>query len=237
MRLRSRAIELAPLVIMALCAALLMDPATRPATLWMLKENHPIEVLTFAIALIAGVLGLALAWRANKQGEKALVFGFYAVFSLALIFVAMEEAAWGQQFFGFASPEFWAAINMQGETTLHNIAGVQGRSEIFRLVFGIGGLIGVWLSFYPKLRKIGAPIVLFSWFAVITLHAGIDTYNDFFPIAQQFDYLIQRTSELVEMLIAFSGLLYIALNARAILTTPKEGYAATKPRPSYTPLH
>ena len=233
MQVRSRAIEVAPVMMMALCAVFLMNPTTRPATLWMLKENHPIEILTFAIALIAGILGLALAWRASNQGEKALVFGFYAVFAFALIFLAMEEAAWGQQFFGFASPEAWRVINVQGETTLHNIAGIQGRSEIFRLVFGLGGLAGVWLSFKPKFQKIGSPMILLPWFVVITLHAGVDAYNDFFPIAQRFDYLIQRTSELVEMLIAFSGLLYIVLNAQAIPTTLKERHAATKPRPSY----
>ncbi len=236
MQVRQRAIEVAPLVMMALFAVFLMNPATRPTALWMLKENHPIEVLTFAIALIAGILGLALAWRLSNQGEKVLVFGFYAVFSLALIFLAMEEIAWGQQFLGFASPESWRAINVQGETTLHNIAGIQGRSEIFRLVFGLGGLAGVWLSFRPRFRKIGSPIVLLPWFAVIALHAGVDTYNDFYPIAQRFDYLIQRTSELVEMQIAFSGLLYILLNAQAIPTALKERHAATKPRLNYSSL-
>lgn len=229
-----RAIKVAPIIMMSVCAVFLMNPVTRSATLWMLKENHPVELLTFAVALAAGLLGLALAWRAGKGGEKAFVIGFYAMFAAALIFLAMEEVAWGQQFFGFASPESWQAINAQGETTLHNIVGAQGHSEIFRLLFGFAGLIGIWLASNPKLRKIGPPMMLLPWFAVITLHAGIDVYNDYFAIARQFDFNMQRTSELVELLIALSGLLYIVLMSQLFLVTSREGHATAKPRPSYT---
>jgi hypothetical protein len=34
----------------------------------------------------------------------------------------MEEIAWGQTLFHFATPEAWSALNHQGETTLHNLA-------------------------------------------------------------------------------------------------------------------
>lgn len=235
-RVFRRTVEVAPFAMTALCAVFLASPATRPATLWMLRENHPIEVLTFAVALVGGLLGLALAWRVRERGAKRFVYVFYAVFAAALIFLAMEEVAWGQKFFGFASPESWHAINAQGETTLHNLVGIQGRSEIFRLLFGLGGLAGVWLSTRPKFREIGAPMVLLSWFVMITLHAGVDVYNDYFAIAPLFDYYMQRTSELVEMLIALSGFLYVALNLRLFPAKAREGHGAATPRPGYTSL-
>ncbi len=216
-------IMFAPVIIMFLCLIFLLNPATRRITLWMLEENHPVEVLTFVGALAGGILGPALAWKASNHGEKILVFGFYVLFSAALMFVGMEEVAWGQQFLGFDSPTAWRSINLQGETTLHNIAGIHGHTEIFRLVFGLGGLVGVWLSFYPYFQKIGSPLILLPWFVVITLHAGVDVYNDYFPIGAQFDFYMQRTSELVEMLIVVSGLLYIVLNSKALSFTLKEG--------------
>lgn len=37
-------------------------------------------------------------------------------------FVAMEEISWGQQIFGWSTPEGWENMNLQKETTLHNLA-------------------------------------------------------------------------------------------------------------------
>ncbi|MFZ2170221.1 MAG: hypothetical protein WAW61_11355 [Methylococcaceae bacterium] len=188
----------------------------------MLDENHPVELLTFVFALLGGIFGLALARRAKNQGEKTFVFSFYLFFSVALIFVAMEEIAWGQQFFKFDTPAAWRSINLQGETTFHNIVGMQGHSEILRLIFGLGGLVGVWLSFYPFFQKIGAPVILLSWFLIISFHAAVDYYNDYFPIEPRFDYYVRRSSELVEMFIAISGFLYVILNSKMLSNTLKE---------------
>lgn len=221
------AIIIAPVLLMALCATFLLNPATRRATLWMLEENHPVELLTFVAAFAAGVLGLSLARRARKNGEKSFVVWYYAALGAGLIFIGMEEIAWGQQFLGFASPEAWRSINVQGETTLHNVAGLQGRSELFRLMFGLGFLVAVRLSFLPAFQKIGSPAILLPWFAVIALHAGVDVYNDYFPVGTQFDFYMQRTSELVEMLIGVSGLLYVLLNSQVVLPAFKEGQTAS----------
>ncbi|MGZ8954994.1 MAG: hypothetical protein ACXW0Q_09990 [Methylovulum sp.] len=207
-----------PVIMTFLFTIFLLIPATHHATLWMLDENSPVELLTFFFAIAGGILGLALA-RRTRIHEKTLVFGFYIAFSLALIFVGMEEIAWGQQFFGFDTPSAWLSINMQGETTLHNLKHIQGHTEIFRLTFGIGGLIGVWLAFHPYFKKIGAPAILLPWFIIITLHAAVDLYNDYFPIEQQFDYCLMRTAELIELLITISGFLYVVLNWKMLSTS------------------
>ena len=144
----------------------------------------------------------------------------------------MEEIAWGQQYFGFDTPTAWRSINVQGETTLHNIAHIHGRTEIFRLIFGLGGLVGVWLSFHPHFQKIGAPAILLPWFVVITLHAAVDVYNDIFPIEELFDYCIIMTSELVELLITISGFLYIILNSKMLSATWKGGPSVRTSIPS-----
>ncbi|XOF34373.1 MAG: hypothetical protein ACL93V_03490 [Candidatus Electrothrix sp. YB6] len=208
------AIILTPIVIVLLQTILWLYPATRYLSIWMLKENSPVELLTFMLLFVDGVVGLLFAAKIKECGEEKLVYGFYALFSIGLLFVALEEIAWGQWLFGFETPEIWKSINRQKETTLHNLAGLQGHSEIMRLIFGAGGLIGILLSFHPVFRKVGAPALLLSWFAVIALHASIDVLNDFVAIQKRFDYAIMKTSELIELLIAISAFLYIRLNAR-----------------------
>lgn len=215
---------LAPVIIMFFETLFLAYPDTRSVTVWMHQENHPIEILTFLVFLIEGTMGLQLSYRTKKAGEGILVHGFYLFFSMALLFIAMEEIAWGQWFIGFETPEIWKSINMQGETTLHNIVGLQGKSEIFQLIFGVGGLIGIVFSYYPRFEKIGSSILLLPWFMIIIFYAALDLTNDYIPIQSAFDYYINTTDELIELLIALTTLLYIQLNSR------KMGYLAANSR-------
>ncbi|MEK9137836.1 MAG: hypothetical protein AAB393_11995, partial [Bacteroidota bacterium] len=88
-----------------------------------------------------------------------------------------------------------------------------GHLEFVRILFGVGGLVGLWLSSLPSFRKIGVPRILVLWFLVITVHAGIDLYNDFIPIHEKADFYINRLNELTELLIGVAGFLYLKLNA------------------------
>jgi tetratricopeptide (TPR) repeat protein len=45
---------------------------------------------------------------------------FFVLLALSCFYVAMEEISWGQQVFGWESPDFFKANNKQGETNLHN---------------------------------------------------------------------------------------------------------------------
>lgn len=192
-------------------------PATRFVAIWMLRmENRPVELITFAFLLAGGIRGLALVWWMRNIGKVGVVFCFFTVYSVGLLIIGMEEVAWGQWFIGFETPLFFKKINAQGELTFHNIHVLQGHSEYFRVAFGLGGLVGVWLSFLRYFRKIGVPVILLPWFLIIILLAGVDLYNDYYPIERNFDYVIDILSELVEMLIAISGFLYIWLNAKTL---------------------
>ncbi|NNJ97727.1 MAG: hypothetical protein HKP12_11270 [Gammaproteobacteria bacterium] len=219
------AILIAPIVIIILQAILLIHPGTRDFGLWLLEENHPVELLTFVMLLAGGGIGLLLALKTRRQRENGLVYGFYMLFSIGLVLIAMEEVAWGQWFLGFETPEAVAQLNRQGETTIHNLAGLHGHSEFLRLTFGLGGLIGIWLSFSPSFRKISAPVILVLWFLIITIHASVDVYNDFVAIHKKFDYGMQRTAELIELLIAISAYLYLHLNWRMLVTPGRETHS------------
>ncbi|NMH88170.1 hypothetical protein [Flavivirga algicola] len=128
----------------------------------------------------------------------------------------MEEISWGQWFFHFETPESWAKINGQGETTLHNLHGLQGHSEVLRMVFGLGGLFGIALGYFNKLKKISVPPILFLWFLIIFCHAAVDFIQDRVSISARYDFAIVKTSEFIELLIAGSSFLYLWLNFRKL---------------------
>ncbi|MCL6294931.1 hypothetical protein [Jejuia spongiicola] len=182
---------------------------------WLLEENSPIELLTFIIFLFSGIFGIYTIRNLNFPLEKYVKL-FYIIFSLFLILIAMEEISWGQWFFHFETPPEWAKINGQQETTLHNLNGMQGRSEILRMFYGAGGIFGVLLGFLNKFKKISAPIVLISWFLIIFCHAAVDYIQDGVSISMRYDFAIVKTSEFIELLIAGSSFLYLWLNFRML---------------------
>lgn len=211
-----------PPAVFLLFTATLALPPTRAATMWILAENHPVEILTFIVLLVAGVFGFRLSWRMRKNGESFFHYGFYFLFSLGLILTAMEEIAWGQQFWAFQTPLLLEEVNMQGEATLHNIRGLHGNTEYFRLLFGLGGMIGIVFALKNRLPKIAPPLVLLSWFAVIAGHASVDVINDIVPIQKEFDAAISKLAELVELLIALAGFLYLWLKAKKFAADARE---------------
>ncbi len=208
--LRSAVMAL-PAVAMAWMLLLLWDPETRPGARWILEENHPVEVLTFVFLLAGGILGLHLARRARRLGLAPAITAFYLVFALGLLLAGMEEIAWGQQFLGFETPAAIGHLNRQNETTLHNLRGMHGRTELLRIAFGLGGLIGVFAC-PRRFARLAAPRVLWPWFAVILVHASSDYYGDFRHFGRDIDFAIKRTSELVELLIGVAGFLYVLLH-------------------------
>ena len=114
-------IVLFPFIVVLLFGFFMALPTTHSATRWMLKENHPVELLTFFFLAVAGIKGLKLAWQTWKRGHPMLVQAFYALFSVGLLLIAMEEVAWGQWFFGFETPLFFKEINAWGSELLFTV--------------------------------------------------------------------------------------------------------------------
>ena len=132
-----------------------------------------------------------------------------------LLLTAMEEIAWGQQIWKFETPSEWREINMQGAKRRFIISkDCTETPSIWRLIFGLGGIAGVFLNVFYKNIKIAAPIMLLPWFIAISSHAVVDVWNDLMPIQKELDAVISWLAELVELLIAATAFFYIWLNAR-----------------------
>ena len=183
---------------------------------WLYGEGHPVEVLTFLFLLAGGLLALVLARRLARAGRARWIRVFYVVFGVAFLITACEEVAWGQWLIWFDTPEALRAINAQGELTLHNIQGFNGKSVYLRCIFGIGGLIGIALNRSAQARPIAAPVILLPRLLTITLLAVPDAYLDYGTIQPRLDYVFRVCSEFTEMLIGLAGLLYVALNWRRL---------------------
>lgn len=205
----------APLLV-ALFAPLFYVARLRPLGQWTLGENHLIELMTFATLFAGGWCGLRWAWMARRVERGVLAPGFCAIFSLGLLLAAMEEIAWGQWFFRFPTPAWLAAINSQHEFTLHNIRGMNGHTGYLRLAFGLGGILGAILSRWPRWQRVAPPRILLPWFVVIAALAALDLWVANWPITPRIDRMVWNLSEVAEMMVGISGLLYVWLGASRI---------------------
>jgi len=80
-----------------------------------------IEWLQFLLLVAAGVL-LVQGGRDYVRAGIFVTGGLFMLAATAVFFVAGEESAWGQQIFGWGTPESLSEVNIQGETTVHNIS-------------------------------------------------------------------------------------------------------------------
>lgn len=204
-----------PVVTFGIYIFLQSFPSTRAFATWLVQENRPVELLTFLSLLAAGVVALRLANRLRKREPYLLAAIALALFGAGCLVVAMEEISWGQQFFGFATPESIKHINRQGEVTLHNLGGVQGHASYLYLCFGLGGLAGYLLHRFDfgsrSLRALAPPAVLASYFVTIVLFAIVKLYVDAENVSKTLRLAVRWTSEVDEMIVGFAAFLYASM--------------------------
>lgn len=135
-------------------------------------EDGPVESIQNLI-LATGAL---IAWASSLSQRGKARIG-WRVLSLAFVFVLMEEISWGQRIFQIETPESLKEINVQDETTLHNI-GIF--NELQRVGYLSLAAIGIASAAFPKLLPapyrstplvawyMSAPLVFYAytfWFA------------------------------------------------------------------------
>jgi hypothetical protein len=180
-------------------------------------ENGPIELPTALLALLAAWMSVRHALLLRRDGKPSWIWAFYILFGVGMFLAGMEEIAWGQQILRFPTPAFWAEINAQHETTLHNLGPLQGHSEYFRLVFCLGAVVGLLAGRFRVFALVAVPPLLWSWLLLMTGITLVDTLNDFYPIEPYFDRYVNKFSEVIELMIAMVGCLYVRLNYEAYL--------------------
>lgn len=99
---------------------------------WFGGEDGASEWWSVATYLAAASLVAATAWRLRQSNHSRLA---YLQLALAGFFVlgALEEISWGQRLFDWGTPVALEAVNLQGETTIHNVGNVA--TVIFAIFF------------------------------------------------------------------------------------------------------
>lgn len=139
----------------------------------IIKEGSLIENVQFLVLLLASYFSLRHAFRFIKKKQVLLGSGF-AVFSFGLLLVACDEIAWGQQLFGFQTPELIARNNHQNETTIHNAYTLAGLVPFVYILIGLYGSFA-WIFVKNKLYAPGN--YLFPFFFIPALYNTIAFFS------------------------------------------------------------
>lgn len=177
-RLAQPALALAPIALTLI--GLAMISSNRSYYNWIIREDGPVEWLTVVVYALAAIIAFTVVMTLRSAHETVLSV-LFALFALGLVFVAGEEASWGQRIFGYETPESWASVNTKDETNIHNLSSfpVQ-RAFLCVALYGAFGRIllgSVFARIGPIWRDLlTAPPVLFLYFA---LPAGLFLYFEY----------------------------------------------------------
>lgn len=177
-----------------------------------------LEVSHFFVPLIASIICFNLLRRPFVKSWP-LVFWASLLFGLACFFIAGEEHSWGQHFFHWRTPEYWADLNRQKETNLHNTARIFNQIPEKVLQFGIligGIMVPLWRHFSgtlkhwffelftPPLALLPVALAAAFFYFAITLHENVAIT------------LVPRPSEAAETFYYLFLLFYVIVFSRRV---------------------
>jgi len=122
---------------------------------YLVGEIGLLEASHVLIPLISVAYCLRILVLQEVRADR-LVFIWIALGLLGSLYMAGEEASWGQHYAGWLTPESWQAINDQGETNLHNTSSWLDQKPRTLLEIGVivGGILIPLLALrWPAIRE------------------------------------------------------------------------------------
>lgn len=206
---------------------------------WILPEGYGfLEVGHFFIPLAGALIALKLLFHPYVR-RRRLLFWYVAVMGLGCFYIAGEEHSWGQHFFHWTTPGYWAEINRQHETNLHNVSPLfnQFPRTVLEIAIVTGGLVLPFLAWRGVFGRRGrlalfvppatlAPIAIGMLF--FKLSATLEKNNIFADI-------VQRPAEATETYIYLFLLAYLIVLARRIASSKGvvEPFTTTRRLPAW----
>lgn len=161
---------------------------------WLFSKEGAFEHLTFIAELVAAALLIIAARRTLSTDRKVALL--YAMGGFVLFVGGMEEIGWGQQLLHFSTPEQWAAINHQQETTLHNLVSREALTSSAR-----------WIAYAFAACAIGLSLVGLRTDRPVL--AAIAPHPSLIPSAALTAFAGWKThAEVIEVLLALYALFY-----------------------------
>jgi hypothetical protein len=129
---------------------------------WIGGELGALELLHVVIPLASLVLALRMLALPEVHRHR-LLWLWLGLAALGSLYIAGEEASWGQHYFGWLTPEAWQAVNDQAETNLHNTSSWLDQKPRSLLELGVifGGIVIPLAALrWPGIRRNRFAIVL-----------------------------------------------------------------------------
>ncbi len=148
----------------AVVLALFAWPQAFPASYsaWVGGERGALELLHVLIPLASLVLAGRMLVLARVR-RQPLLWTWLALAALGSLYIAGEEASWGQHYLGWETPEGWQGFNDQNETNLHNTSSWLDQKPRTLLELGVivGGIaIPLAALGWPAIRRSRLAIIL-----------------------------------------------------------------------------
>jgi hypothetical protein len=151
---------------------------------WRKGEDGPAEWIQFLGYAGACIASLVVVWR-RRGRPGSIAFLSWLTLAMFCFLMAGEEISWGERLTGVGL-ETIREINAQGETTLHNLRGLQSLMHFgfifFGLLFGwIGWRLLPWIDALPVrfYSLYFLPVALFyTYFDLSWLTLGDRIRND-----------------------------------------------------------
>lgn len=188
------------------------------AYIWATYEDLIGEWAQTYFFLAAAILSVLVAT------QKTRYRWFFILLVVACSYVVLEEISWGQRIFGFDTPEYLKARNLQGEANLHNLF-TGPHKTLLKDLISIGlalGLVGFGLV-YPLILRLRWRLAI--WVDKLGIAAPPLALSPYFVLAAFFELkpLSFNEAEVAELLIS-SALAMFALHqlilTRQRLATP-----------------
>lgn len=186
----------------------------------MHNENGPVETLQFLIISAAFITAILTLTKMKNIKPKWLI-GWISLAALCCLYVAGEEVSWGQHILDWSTPEFWAGVNDQNETNLHNTSSWFDQKPRLILLIGVvvGGLIIPLLqrfkpSILPKKFESIFPPATLGIIAAVALSTNL--LDKIFELFTGHPFL-SRGSEIEELYLFYFVLLYLIALRRRLL--------------------
>lgn len=112
----------------------ILDPSVAS---FISREDGVIEQFTALLFLLCSLQAAVLLFRSHGLRQKI----FPGVFFLGFFLCFGEEISWGQRILGWQTSEALLAVNVQGETNLHNMSGYFADHLFIAGTFLYGGIL------------------------------------------------------------------------------------------------
>ena len=213
-----------PLASIVFCVAV----ALASADLYRLRiRRHEVGLLEHGtvICLVPAVVLGVMIFRRRRELPAKWLGAWVVLLTLGALYYAGEECSWGQNYFGWMTPEGWSQINDQHETNLHNTSNLFDHVPRAMLSLAAGVCVLAPFVLFKRLRQWNPRTNPLAWFfptmavvptAALALVVGLPQffygkYDKTHETASWFAemFLAGRHSELKEYFLAMFILVYM----------------------------